>query len=345
MMNASNVSLTNTPIWSSLPKESREGFQEVWFLKVNDPSSQRALWLRFLLLTSENGFRRVAETWAVVFHRKENREISKLALRQTYDIHAFSELSGGAGVRIDRCELSDTHTRGQIQYKGRSIQWDLAIQPAQASSFNFVPDALAKVGLVKNRAFSVGEDLRVSGTTKIDGETHSWNLAPAMQAHLSGPRKARSWVWGHCNTFANEQGQPVPFVFDGLSAQTAWNGPIPSPRFSTFYFRYQNQEFRFNSIWDVLRSRSNHSLTEWTFEAERGDYRFRGKMTAELRDFAGLTYEDTDGSYRYCTTSQLSDLTVWVYKRGKLDATLSSQGTAAYELISRDRNPYVPLLI
>jgi hypothetical protein len=334
----------NQPVWTGLTDDARKGFQEVWYLKLNDPDGSKALWLRFTLLSSGNGFKRVAETWAIFFSRKDNSDVAKIALKQTHEISAFVPAEGGTGVRIGECELVDGATRGAIQAKGHTIRWDLRVAPGAAVSFNLVPDLLARAGIVKNRVRTVGEDLRFSGSCEVDGERFEFAQAPGMQGHLSGPKNGHSWVWGHCNSFVNEQGAPAAFIFEGLTAR-ARLGPFPSPRLSAFLFVYQGQEYRFNSLWDAIRCRSRHSLTGWEFQADRGDLSFRGKASSEHRDFAGLTYEDTDGSFLYCNNSKLSQMTVLVYRRGKLETTLKARGTAAFEVVARQKNPYVPLLV
>src|SRR5438874_1940451 len=106
-------------------KGTPKAFHKNWYLKLNDPLTQRALWLRFTLLSSGNGFKRIAETWAVFFQKSPNREIKKIALKQTYDIKAFSSPEK-ADIRIGDCELLEKSTKGIIQSKGSSIEWDLS---------------------------------------------------------------------------------------------------------------------------------------------------------------------------------------------------------------------------
>jgi hypothetical protein len=95
----------------------------------------------------------------------------------------------------------------------------------------------------------------------------------------------------------------------------------------------------------VSRIRSKNTLTDWSFQADRGDLSFRGQAKAEHKDFAGLTFEDVDGSLFYSAASMLSNLRVHVYRKGKLESAFYANRTAAFEIISRRKNPYVPLLI
>ena len=344
----------NTPVWSSRSSQSgasRVGFQESWYLKLNDSEGQDAFWLRFNVLLSKNGFRRVAEVWAVVFRREENREIQKVALKQSHNIKSFSSTDeeGKTVIHVGDCELGDGFTRGSIITKGKSLKWDLRFAPAQNVSFDLFPKSMIRSKFLKTQIKTVAEDLRFDGTTELttdtETKTQTWENAFGMQAHLAGSQSPYSWVWGHCNSFVNEQKQFVPFVFEGLSVKARVAGKIHSPRLSSFYFLYQGKEYEFNKLWDTIRTRSRQTLTEWEFQAERGDFSFRGHAKAEHRDFAGMTFEDTDGSLLYSASSQLSNMTIWVYRRGKLETTLRSNGTTALELVSRRKNPYVPLLM
>jgi len=167
-------SLSNTPVWSRKNQKARKGFQEVWYLKMNDPETKKALWLRFTLLISSNGFKKLSEVWAVSFERKE-KEIQKLAFKQSYDIGDFSSLSDGSGFKINGCKFTDTHTSGAINSKNRSIQWDLEIIPKTPFSFNFVPQGLGQMGLIKNLVFTVGENLVFNGFSEINGEKTIWH--------------------------------------------------------------------------------------------------------------------------------------------------------------------------
>ena len=91
--------------------------------------------------------------------------------------------------------------------------------------------------------------------------------------------------------------------------------------------------------------KSKYTLNEWTFRADRGPLSFHGHVKAEHKDFVGLTYEDTNGSLLYATQCLLSNVEIHVYRAGKLEATFIARGTAAFEVVSREKNPYVDFLI
>lgn len=320
-------------------------YQESWYLSLRDPSTLRALDLRFSILISSNGFRRLAEAWAVFFQKNPGSEAVKIAMKESFDLKTFSTVMNKEGFQISDCEFSDTQTRGKVQSKGRSIEWDLTMEPRQQAEFDLVPNAIKKTKLIRHMIVTPQPDLAFTGVVRVNGEEFRFNRAPGMQGHQSGPRNAHSWIHGHCNVFTNEQGVPVPFVFEGLTMRSHLLAGIPSPKISSFYFLYQGKEHHFNNIRDAIRLQSRHGLNEWTFQAERGDLLFRGRASVEHKDFAGLTLEDTNGSLIYVANSKFSDLEIHVYNRGKLESALRANQTASVEIASRKKNPYVPILV
>jgi hypothetical protein len=338
----------NLPVWTPNRPRGREKFQEVWYLKLNDRTGNHALWLRFTLLVTKNGFQRLAETWAIFFQREANRDVSKSAVKQSFGIQTFESLSDSgsdSGIRIGNCTLTPERTHGQIQSKGKSISWDLSIQRLQEEPISLFPESIAKLGFVKSEAWTISEEMLFSGKVVVDGTEYEFHQAPGVQGHWSGVRNAHSWVWGQANSFQNEKGDPVSFIFEGITSRPRLNGNVAGPKLSSYYFYYKGEHYRFNKLWDAFHLKSESSITQWQFQADRGEISFRGTASADHKDFAGITLEDTDSSILYCANSKLSNMSVHVYRRGKLEATFLANGTAAFEVVSRNKNPYVQTLI
>ncbi len=297
------------------------------------------------MLVSRNGFRQLAEVSAVLFDRVEGREVVKHASKQTFDIHRFRQTGRSSG-EMGPCRFSETETTGSVQSKGRTIRWDLKYRPGQAANpFVLMPVELVRSGTIRAMAETLQEHLLFTGEVELDGVRYEWKDAPGMMSYFGGNRSSHSWIWGHCNQLVDEQGRLTDFIFEGMSSRPRLIGPIPGPKISCFYFNYQGKEHRLNSLWTSMRVHSNHTPLEWKFRADTGDLSFRGQVRAQYRDFAGLTYEDTNGSLIYCSTSELSDLDIQVYRRGKLEASFKGLGTAAYEHSARVKSPYIPLLL
>lgn len=341
-------SLIHRPAFTDLPQATgarRPAFVESWILKATEPGAGRALWLRFSLFQSRNGFKNAAEIWAIWSQKSvgPGRDTRKIALKQGFELSAFKWEN--EGIRIQDSVLSSSFSKGSVSSKGRSLRWNIRMLSTETTGFDSGPEILIKSGILQNRRETLAENLLLEGTVEVDGETIDLKNCTGMIAHSYGKQAPGFWAWSHCNSFNDEKGQPVDFLFEGFTARQKNMGIIPLPRLSSFYFRYQGEEFRFNTLWQSLHARSAPTATAWEFQVERGPVSFRGKLSAEHRDFAGITYEDTDGTLLYATHSCLSDLTVWVYREGKLEATLKCQNGASFELGSRSKNPYVPMLL
>ena len=166
-----------------------------------------------------------------------------------------------------------------------------------------------------------------------------------MIGHYFGPKSGHSWLWAHCNSFVDKKGAPINVIFDGIRARSRLGKSLASPYLTTMFFYYKGQAFYLNTLTDVLRHKSKHKNTEWTFTAKKGKYKFCGKLYAKRNAFAGLTYTDTDGSKLYCYNSKLANMTLHIYHKGILENTLYARGTAAFENVTRKKNPHIPLLI
>lgn len=323
-------------------------FLESWYLKLNDSSSKKSLSLRFNTYTSGNGFKRIAEVSVVLFEKilrpQIIPEIKKTALRQVFELSAFSRISSSE-IKIGHCILSHTMTSGCIYSKGKTFQWDLEFKPEKLISFSPTPKILSHTGLVKNERITSCSQLVFSGTTSIHQEKMTWENARGMQGYSKGSQENHSWIRAHCNSFLNERGESAPFVFEGISARSQI-GPVISPPISSFFFHYEDKSYFFNTlIHTIVFSRSKNTLNAWQFRADQGSLSFRGYARAEHKDFAGFTREDTNGSLLYCTQANLSNMQISIYKKNRLETTFISDGTADFEIVSREKNPYVPLLM
>jgi hypothetical protein len=150
-----------------------------------------------------------------------------------------------------------------------------------------------------------------------------------------------SWVWAHSNKMLDDSGKDDSFIFEALTSRPRVLSRFPGPKISSFFFHYRGKDYFFNRLWDSIRAQSTHTLEQWKFKIDRGDLSFRGEITANLKEFSGLTYEDTNGSVVHCSSSNVSRAKIQIFRAGKLEASYHSQGFVTYEVASRTRDKYV----
>ena len=337
----------NYPHWD---KEKRS-FYEVWYLKFNLPAQNGtagpALWLRFTTLSSKNGLKKVAETWAIFFEPGVNSSSSgaprKLAVKNTSTPGAYNTRADGS-VQIEDSVFGPDHTSGCVVGRGNRVEWDLKFTP---NDFTFwhVPDFLQKAKLTKSIVCKPNVNVAFTGSFTINDKTYKVNQAPGCQGHIWGSSYAHKWAWAHCNMFENASGQLTDTVLESLSARVKLGGVVTSPQMSALFLQYKGTRYELNRMHDAFAIKSDFSLTKWRFAAEKGPMRVVGEISCDVKDLLAITYEDTDGSYLYCNNSELASMDLSVYFKGKLEESLRSRQTTGFETVERAKSPYVEVLL
>ena len=334
------VNLTNIPYFNR--GEPTNGFQEVWYLKMNQPGTGRALWLRFTILIRNDKSKEVAEVWAIFFDASKGKT-RKVGIKNTFPLSEFKTVNSVGLAIADSCFL-DVRTEGSVKNADHQLRWALDFIPITNMQFDFVPALLPKLKVVKNTATTVYENIAFTGWCEVDGERYEWKDAPGMQGHLSGPRNGHSWAWGHCNCFTDASGKPAPVIWDGLCARAPL-GKKAAPPLTSMFFRIEEKTWQVNTLCDILKARSHYDFETFTFTAKKNGTVFEGKVSARLDDYAGVTYEDTHGSHLYCHNSKISDIALTVTPANGQSQTYIGKGTCAYEVVAREAHPNIPLII
>lgn len=333
------MQLDNISKWD----KQRRGFYEVWYLKFNLPASNGtagpALWLRFTTLSLQNGLKKVAETWGIFFDPSGQGSTRKLAVKNTATLGAYNTGTDGS-VQIEDSVFGPDHTSGCVVGRGNKIEWDLKFQPNDFTFFH-VPDMLQKLKLTKSIVCKPNVNIKFTGSFSVNDRKYEVNDAPGCQGHIWGKRYALGWAWAHCNMFEDGTDAAVEL----LSARVKLGGMIKSPQMSALYLEYKGERYEFNTMADAFSIKSDYHLTKWSFGAEKGPLRLVGQINCDLKDLLAVTYEDTEGSFLYCNNSELASMDLSLYFKGKLEKTLRSKQTTGFETVTRQKSPYVEVLL
>lgn len=335
----------NAPFFPETPPAS--GFQEVWYLRLNDTAAGRAIWLRYTVLRQADSPPGKAETWAIYFPGS-SANATKHAAKSSYPLDQFRVCKSDPAApefMIHQSFFSNAHVRGEASSLNTHIAWELAMRPCMKAEFDFVPEVMWRWGMVKNIAWTVYEHAVFNGWTEVNGERVLWRDAPGMQGHLAGPRNGYSWVWGHCNRFVDDHGDPAPLLWDGLCARARLGGRFVAPALTAMYLRCGDRDYRFNRLRDSFKIKSSCGREGWDFDIQASEASIHGTVSARMQDYAGVTYEDTDGSKLYCHNSKMSDMEITLAQPGERARRYYAKGCVAYEVVTRTPFPEVPFLI
>jgi len=329
------------------------GHVESYFLRANDPSRPRALWLKATILAPLDG-PAVAETWFIWFDGDANRAF---ACKQTlpFDAQMFRATGDGAALQLGDWALTIAARgagKGSVRSGEQTASFDLRFvrsESAVAQPLSIYPWRVLREGAFpKSKLLTPAPWLTFSGSVTVprvsapsdaalDGttarETISLDGWAGMQGHNWGKEHAFEYAWGQC-LFPAEGGAPETMV-EGFSGRVKVGGRT-SPQMSAAVVRRGAREYRFDRVFDFWRQEAHVTSTRWTLRLTGPDATMRLRMDATTRPFACLGYESPDHSLAYCFNSKLAEVLLEVTPRDAAPFTCRSAHGGALELLRRE---------
>jgi hypothetical protein len=306
---------------------------ESYFLKLNDPTGRRALWLKATIL-ARPGKEPVAESWAIAF----DREGEHVAAKEVVPWETASFSRERFGVRVADVELSAGRVRGKVAARGRSIEWSLEFETAGSPLVPFPSLRMYEAPVPSSKLVSPYPDTRFSGSYRVDGQEVRVEGWRGMQGHNWGRRHAERYGWGHCNQWKGAS----DLLFEGVTARVKL-GPILAPPLTLVCVWHEGARYELNAPKQLLTARGTVTHRSWKFRAESREARVEGELEADTPDFVGLYYENPDGDMTYCLNSKIARGRLELKVRGK-PVVHATTDCAALEIGTKDPNHGVRML-
>ena len=313
--------------------EARGQHVESYFLKLNDPSGRRALWLKVTIL-ARAGKEPVAETWAIAFDREGEHVAAKevVAFREaSFSAQRFDVSAAGVHFETGRVE-------GKVAARGHQIEFALDFDPQGAPLVPFPSLRMYETKLPSSKFVSPHPSTRFSGSYRVDGDEVSVDGWLGMQGHNWGRRHAELYGWGHCNQW---KGQPG-LLLEGVTARVKV-GPVLVPPITLICVWHDGVHYQLNGVRELAKARGTVGDRSWRFRAESSEARVEGELSAQTDDFVGLYYENPDGDMTYCLNSKIARGRLRLELPGK-PAIVAETDAAALEIGTKDPNHGVRML-
>ncbi len=285
------------------------GHVESYFVKLNDPTGRRALWLKATLL-ARPGRVLVAEAWAIAFDRDTGHRAIKRVFpvgdRWSDEIH-FS--SGRLDARVGPLHLTENQASGSLSDERGELRCAITWRPRLGPLVPFPSSSFYTGPFPRSKLVSPCPDADFSGFYEVDGVRHEVDGWRGMQGHNWGKGHAVRYHWGHVAGFAERPDA----VFEGVTAQVQV-GPVRTPPITLLCLRLGGVAHDWNRPIDWLRARASTTTRRWTFESHSDLGSITGELEANGEDLVGLTYENPAGPVTHCLNSKLA--------RGQLDVRL-----------------------
>jgi hypothetical protein len=318
------------------------GHVESHFLKANSPDGLRALWIKHTLLV-RGGPREadVAEVWAVAFRRERiGAPVEKRAIKRSFPIATARIARAPFSIAAGGAELRQGHARALIapSLSDSGGAWDLHYA-CPAEGFRPFPLAAMYTGrFPRSKSLTPVPSARVHGSFRLgrwDWDVRDFVLA---QGHNWGESHAERYAWTQVNLF-DAKGDAW---LEALTGKVRV-GPVTTPWLSVAALYVDGELHRFDGA-RALVSRGAHIDTRsYALTLRDGSRQLRFRISAESHAFAGLRYEDPNGSALACLNSKLAEAEVELTAHGRT-RTLRSDA-AALELGIRREDHGITMLV
>jgi hypothetical protein len=365
---AQDPDVWNFTRWDPVKLDPAKGHIESTFIKLNDPDSPRALWVKLTIFSPTNRAsggpsyergRTVAEAWAIAFDHThaENKEgppsyrqppvprgaaqSRHVAVKQTVPIEEATLsrthplLLEVNGVRYDGKRLS-----GEISHGSSTVRFELTLTRRDlAPLLHFPWVGLYKSAFPKQKIMTPILDAVADGWVEIvrnAGPSSRWEVErwPAMQGRNWGTGHSDTYAWAHCNVWHEPEGREL--VFEGFSGKVRVGGMFSIPMTTIVAIRYRGVRYETRSVTEILRTRGQiEGLRRWTFRGEQAGASFDGSFSLRDDDTVGLYYPSPNGDMTYCLNSKLARATLRFAAHGRAPLVLTSDA-AALEIGTHD---------
>ncbi len=310
------------------------GHYESHFIKVNLVDENAALWWKFTVTQPLVGMGPARfEVWAIFFDIADPSK--SCAARETF---AASETT----IERDRLRcvyggnvLEHDRSTGRLN-AGHVFTWDIRWDAADSAFRHFPLPSMYEGSFPKAKALSPAINTTFAGAASIDGREFDVTGHRGMQGHNWGIKHADSWVWTHCNQFAEDSDA----VFEAVSSRIKI-GPITSPQLTILHFDDgAGQPLTINGWVSMVTATSDLRGLYWRFRGRDGDRGLEGYFTAPPERFVGINYEDPDGRKTHCLNSKVADGEVHLLRKEngiwRLARTFTTTASAALEIGLKD---------
>lgn len=298
-------------------------FYENYYLKLNDPITKAALWLRYTILSPVHGVP-TANVWAIF--SDPLRPDKNLALKETVPIQMAVFHKGKFSLNFGGATLNNSSAIGGITQGKNSISWDISWKPS-VTSFRHFPFLLYYLPWPSTKVVAPNLNVIAEGEFYVNGSKFSIMAGSLHQGHTWGRSYSDRWAWANCG------------LFDDRNATLEL---LSRPPYGLGFLKVGNDKIRF-------RFRGTYTRLGWEFSATKSKAKIVGRISTIPTNIMGVTYSDPTSGERYCYNTKVADAVVNIYHKEKgtwvIKKVLKSVATTAFETVESVPSQEIPLVL
>jgi hypothetical protein len=312
--------------------ESDAGHYESFYIKATEPGGGRAIWIRHTV-HKRPGAELTGSLWVSLFDAGEPRP---RAMKVTVEADSVSVPRAGY-IQIADAVLGRDIATGEARTEELSARWNLTFTDGPEPFRHLPYDFLYRARLPKTKLLSPYPNSRFSGAFTFAGERIDLDDWPGMIGHNWGAEHAERWIWIEANEFREADG----FFDAGLGRIRV--GPMTTPWIGNAVLELDGERHRLGGLDRLYSTTVDERPTECGFELSGKGIKVRGRIAAEPRHFVGWVYADPVGPEHNTVNCSISDLSLFVERKGHSARRLECAGAAAYELGMRETDHGIPI--
>jgi hypothetical protein len=308
------------------------GHYESWFMRANDPTGNRAFWIRYTIFSPRGRPQdAIGELWAITFDRAAKRNV---AVKENIALGRCSFASDRLAVTIGEAKLDDMALRGRASSNGHVISWDLRYSGG-GKPLLLYPARLYETRLPRAKALVPRPLAKFAGTIDVDGVALAITDWVGSQNHNWGSRHTDRYAWGQVAGF-----DEAPDAFLECSTARLKLGPVWTPPMSPVVLRLGDETLAWNGLTRVVRALGAYAPYQWHIETTSKLGTLELRIEAAASDFVALRYSNPPGGIKICLNSKIARCEVTLQRPGRPTLKLHST-RAAFEIVDDTAPPGV----
>jgi len=312
------------------------GHYESWFQRANHPSRPVGFWIRYTIFCPlGRPGDAVGELWAIAFDGETNRIT---AAKQVFPLAECRFSASGLDVQIGQAVLSNRALAGAAAAKGHRLAWQLAYAGDEPPLL-LLPRAMYARSFPRAKAVVAVPGAVYDGWLEIDGARVAVDGWRGSQNHNWGSRHTDRYAWGQVAGFDG-----APDVFLECSTARVRLGPVWTPWLTLVVLRVEGRELALNGLLRALRARARIEGFTWSFDTSGEGVRIRARIEAPASAFVGLRYANPPGGEKICLNTKLASCELVLEETGRPARSLRTARRAAFEILTDEPGPEVPIV-
>lgn len=261
------IKIDNMLAWTTHKKP----FYETYYIKINHPQGEWALWFKYSLYTLPDKPVGVAEILAI-FTDKAGK---KICVKEIFNLEEYDIVHSHQLIAVGNSWLSLAEAIGSARENKKSIHWELRFEDPVICARLFPRESLYTLPFLKTKFVQPRMLGFVSGNVYINGFKLELHRFRVHQGHAYGPAPITNISWANCIDF-NEDSEAF---FEALSTKTNLWPKLP---LNLVLIGMENNIFHTHSAKNMLWGcRSYPNGDSWEFCFSESGYKFDGIITRE----------------------------------------------------------------